>query len=1059
MNATQWKATAQDRLRRFASEAERWASGLLYGGLAASAVFPLVEAAGGALATGNIGLALQVGSLAGSLVGGNLLAEQISRWHGRNEAEISAELAASAQSDPAWRDALDRLLLELEAPRIVQAVLPERDWDRFQRMLQSELEKLGNSQKYADTVLYDQRGQTVGGNQQIISGTVNGPAVAGNVEQIGDRNYYEAPPDPALARTATAKERYLQATHRRCNVLPLAPLGGEESAGDDITLEQVYIALDTQNRRKLTDEEKAEVKKRQGQVNDDAERPVSVLEAAARSRRLVLLGDPGSGKSTFVRQLCAWHSLALLGQPLPLALPPEWLGQLLPLFTVIREVAGELAALKLDGLSLEEQDRRLVAVLWAKWRAGLTHDRAGDFADELADRLEAGEALVVLDGLDEAPVEQRTAVVRAIAALQRRYPHLARLIVTCRVRSYTEAVHLAGFGVETLAPFDPQKIQNFVSAWYGAQARLGRFDRATADTRIDDLAQAALSDDLDELSPNPMLLTTMAIVHQKETKLPKERVKLYHKAVEVLAARWQSHRGMSPAPGLAALFADENRLRRVLERLAYEAHLTKQKEADLPRSRLLTILEEPEFLGDAGLASAFLDYVDQRAGLLVGQGGDGSRRHPQSYSFPHRTFQEYLAGCYLIGGRGVRRAYWEKVAEGDYWYLAGMYGAEELLQNRRSEQTLLDLAYDLCPSAAPTDERSWRALVWSGQMAALLGAEAIRRDTAGPEGGPAYLARVKGGLVALLEASHLTPIERAEGGRALGLLGDPRPGVDVVVKTGLPDTGLPDTGLPDTGLPDTGLPDIDWIPIPVGPFVMGSEKAVDSLAFDDETPQFTCRLITEAYRIARYPVTVAQYAPFVQVGGYGEKRWWTNAGWAWRQENDVAEPKRYREIFQTPNHPVVGVSWYEAVAYCAWLSEQAGYVVTLPTESQWERAARHTDGRVYPWNREFAAERCNMYQTGIGATSAVGTFPQGNAECGAADMSGNVWEWCRSVWRENYEEYAKSVLDDLTDESLRVVRGGSWGNNDDDVRCAYRGRFSPNNRYDSLGFRLLAPGF
>lgn len=502
--------------------------------------------------------------------------------------------------------------------------------------------------------------------------------------------------------------------------------------------------------------------------------------------------------------------------------------------------------------------------------------------------------------------------------------------------------------------------------------------------------------------------------------------------------RWQKHRGLAMLPELAALFADERRLRRVLERLAYEAHLTKQKEADLPRSRLLTILEEPEFLGDAGLASAFLDYVDQRAGLLVGQGGDGSRRHPQSYAFPHRTFQEYLAGCYLVSGRGVRRVYWEKVGEGDYWYLAGMYGAEELLHNRRGEGRLLDLAYYLCPGVAPADERSWRAVVWSGQMAALLGAAAVRGDTAGPEGGAAYLERIKERLVALLETNHLTPIERADGGRALGLLGDSRKGVSIVAQT--------------------GLPDIDWFDIPAGPFVMGSNKSVDSLAYDFETPQFTCRLITQPYRIARYPVTVAQYECFVRAGGYADQRWWTDAGWQWRQAQDVTGPERYSEKFQIPNHPVVGVSWYEAVAYCAWLSEQMGYAIALPTEAQWERAARHIDARVYPWNRDFAPERCNMNQTGIGATSAVGVFPGGNAECGAADMAGNVWEWCSTVWRNNYEEYERQVSDNLTGNETRCVRGGSWAYYDFYVRCAYRGRYDPNVRLDNYGFRLLAPG-
>ena len=1029
MNTAQWKASAQARLRGFACEANRWSSGLLYGGLAASAVFPLVEAATGALATGNLGLILSIGSLAGSLVGGNLLAEQISRWHGRTEAEIAAELAANAQSDPAWRDALDELLLQLEAPRIVQAVLPERDWDRFQRLLQGELAKLGNGEKYVSYFINTGGGANIGGSLTMSGGNFAGRDLIVNPPL----------PDPALARAATARTRYLDGMHRRCNVLPLAPLGGEESAGDEVTLDQVYVDLDTQSRVKLTAAEKEEAKKRPGRVSEDAERVVTVLEAAGRSRRLVLLGDPGGGKSTFVRQLCAWQSLALLGKPLPVQLPAAWPKELLPLFTVIREVAGELAALRLDGLAIDEQDRLLVGALWSNWQKGLLNERAADFADELADRLDAGDVLLVLDGLDEAPALQRPVVVRAIVALQRRYRKLARLIVTCRVRSYTDAVRLDGFAVETLAAFDEEKIGRFVHAWYNAQAGLGRFDSDTAAARSDDLAQAALSDNLRELSPNPMLLTTMAIVHQKETKLPKERVKLYAKAVEVLVERWQKHRGLAIAPGLADLFADENRLRRVLERLAYEAHRTKQKEVDLPRSQLLSILEEPEFLDDAGLASEFLDYVDQRAGLLVGQGGDGSSRHPQSYAFPHRTFQEYLAGCYLVSGRGVRRSFWEKVGEGDYWYLAGMYGAEELLHNRDYQPALLDLAYDLCPSAQPADERGWRALVWSGQMAALLGANAIRRDTGGPDGGAAYLDRVKRGLVALLTQTHLTPIERAEAGKALAVLGDTRKGVGVVILR-----------------PGLSLPDIDWIAIPAGPFVMGTPK--EETQWADETPQFTCHLITEAYRIARYPVTVAQYDCFVQAGGYAEKGWWTDAGWEWRQKESVTGPRRDREIFQTPNHPVVGVSWYEAVAYCAWLSDALGYRVELPSEAQWERAARHTDGRSYPWKGEFSSERCNASDTGIAATSAVGIFPGGNAECGAADMAGNVWEWCRTVWLNDYTEYAQRVNDDLTEGDRRVLRGGSFLDNRNLGRCAYRYRFNPVGRSGYNGFRLLSPG-
>jgi len=200
MNAAEWKEKAQTRLRAFAGEVGRWTPGLLYGGLAASTVFPLVEATGQAMATGNFGMLLSLGSLAGSLVGGNLLAEQISRWHDRTEAEIAGELAANAESDPAWQDAVDELLLKFDALGIVQAVLPERDWDRFQRMLQGELAKLGNGEKYASYFINTGGGANIGGGVTMSGGNFAG------------RDMIINPPasDPAIALAETARQRYLQ---------------------------------------------------------------------------------------------------------------------------------------------------------------------------------------------------------------------------------------------------------------------------------------------------------------------------------------------------------------------------------------------------------------------------------------------------------------------------------------------------------------------------------------------------------------------------------------------------------------------------------------------------------------------------------------------------------------------------------------------------------------------------------------------------------------------------------------------------------------------------------
>jgi len=217
----------------------------------------------------------------------------------------------------------------------------------------------------------------------------------------------------------------------------------------------------------------------------------------------------------------------------------------------------------------------------------------------------------------------------------------------------------------------------------------------------------------------------------------------------------------------------------------------------------------------------------------------------------------------------------------------------------------------------------------------------------------------------------------------------------------------------------------------------------------------------EAYRIGQYPVTNAQYTAFVEDGGYTEK-WrecWTGAGWQWKGER--TGPDTRGGVYDLPNHPVVMVRWYEAVAFCNWLTrrlQESGELksdeaVTLPSESQWEKAARGTDGRTYPWGDEADPNQANYRDTGIGTTSAVGCFPGGVSPYGCLDMSGNVDEWCRTKWQESYEDYQDD--NDLAGEARRVVRGGAFFNVRRLARCAFRNVNLPLNRSDNTGFRVV----
>ena len=195
------------------------------------------------------------------------------------------------------------------------------------------------------------------------------------------------------------------------------------------------------------------------------------------------------------------------------------------------------------------------------------------------------------------------------------------------------------------------------------------------------------------------------------------------------------------------------------------------------------------------------------------------------------------------------------------------------------------------------------------------------------------------------------------------------------------------------------------------------------------------------------------------------------------------QPPGYADSLRgRPNHPVVWVSWREALAYCEWLTgvlrewdgapqplagllREQGWRISLPSEAQWEKAARGTDGRVFPWGDEPDPERANYDETGIGATSAVGCFPDGASPYGLLDMSGHVYEWTRSLWGKDWEKpqygYPYNPHDgreklDAPDEIRRVVRGGSFIIDRRLVRCAYRSSRNPNDRSLSFGFRVCA---
>jgi formylglycine-generating enzyme required for sulfatase activity len=455
-----------------------------------------------------------------------------------------------------------------------------------------------------------------------------------------------------------------------------------------------------------------------------------------------------------------------------------------------------------------------------------------------------------------------------------------------------------------------------------------------------------------------------------------------------------------------------------LSDLALAMHVGGRSNAAVREEQVRAALQD-KLAADA--LEAFLRAVRRRGGLFEERG--------EFFQFSHLTFQEFLAARVLAKQREAARPLLAQHV-GDSWWrevFLLVYGCLRMDYKPPAEAYLDWLAH----LAGDGDTR-----LAGAELAGAAVLEIERPD-------PGARRKQADRLVELLqdETLSVSGALRGAAGRTLARLGDPRAGV---------------------GLTPNSLPDIAWCTVPAGEFIMG------------EGADQHRESISAPYRISKYLITSAQFDAFVQDGGYTDK-WrpcWTAAGWQWK--GGRTEPDKRGGTFDLPNHPVVMVRWYEAVAFCNWLGEKLGCRVTLPTEAQWEKAAsweevgketspprpsrsgrgRQGDGgrkRRYPWGEEITPDHANYDATGIGATSAVGIFPKGRSSCGALDMAGNVWEWCLTKWRANYKT---APDDDLEGDAVRVLRGGSCWNDRNVVRCAYRYWHYPGSWFDYPGFRV-----
>ena len=805
-------------------------------------------------------------------------------------------------------------------------------------------------------------------------------------------------PQLSDAQLQAATESYLRYLLDRYGFLNVKGMGISDRVPLRLPLLDLYVPLkarvtlpegETWQRglelagRPLSEEEQEALTGRLG-------KPQPVLELVQAHDGLIILGDPGAGKTTFLKMLALRLALGE-GEGLGL-------NHRLPVLVPLSAYANALA----------ERDALRLDVFIADY----LHEVGADLpiADLVAEALRSGTALILLDGLDEVRSSaQRHVVVERVVdfySLHRRQGN--KFVLTSRIVGYRAARPdpVPGLGECTLVDFEEEEITDFVTRWTQALERqaLGEGEDAARERR--ELLEAIdRNPGVRRLAANPLLLTILALMKRQGVVLPERRVELYEQYVRTLLSGWNRARGLGRPPSRDL---DVVETVRVLAPLALWMHEESPGAGVVKREDLRRHLEgifaaqgadDPE-----ADARRFLADVREHAGLLVERG-------PGEYGFIHLTFEEYLAAVAI-----ARRA------QGDYRpivdYLSARVGEAAWREVALLTIPYLGIIQQLERVAGEVVAALLAEQPGDPGEAAVLAGEAVL--DAGKSGVPVEVrAAVIEALVATMQSAEVAPVLRREAGLLLGNLGWRPDDLDALVE------------------------------VAPGPFLCGDEREQ--------------RDIADSYWIGKYPVTNLQYARFIAAGGYGRREFWSDAGWAWRERYKRELPAQWSDDnFNNPLVPVIGVTQHEVVAYCVWFTQETrsrgvGYKVwragrvellileseyllaRLPMEQEWERAARGTDGRQFPWGDEFDPWSANTRESdaektyGIGVT-AVCTYPKGVSPVGAWDMAGNIWEWTAP---------------------RAILRGGSWRGNRREARCAARARNDSDYFSVSVGFRVV----
>ena len=797
---------------------------------------------------------------------------------------------------------------------------------------------------------------------------------------------------------ATIPPAYVQWLRREYADVSL--LGQERQQGQAPTLNNVYVpALTLQHAANLLARSSSFAR------SADLYKLLPLLHRLDAAS-LYVPAPAGAGKST----VCRWAVLqsiaaADLAHPVPAPVEfaetvPTNLRGRLPLLVLLREFWPKMKC----GRGEQKWCCDELELALAAWVDRSLADRLT--GKNLLAHLKAGSAFLLLDGLDEVPITDTRDGVTVyprdllLSGLGDALPTWLevgnRVLLTSRPYGLDEeGLGKLGLPQALLEPL-PEALQDlFIARWFHSLCKPEQEAKGL-------IAAIRERDDLGPLAENPMMLTALCVLWDSGGRLPEDRYELYRRIVNnVLFHRFRDEvRQREPA-------------RARLEAVAHGMHVGDRDDPrDSPAAeishheidRILQAFGDSDPYKETGAVGpvAQREELLTRSGLLLPRAGDRA-------AFYHLSVQEFLAAERMI-----------RIEDN----LLPVFRARSTVAGWRPTLMFL-FAGKIAGKDPPWGFRLLRQLIAEQNRAAV-------------KANPAPAVFVAEALDLCLAKNYAVPEDLKESFRRLAqdAIEDE---VELQARQAL---GLTLGRVGDPRIFDLRDPRA-YVEVPAGTYPHGDKGRTVEIA--------------RPFWIGRYPVTNQQYAAFIAAGGYADRQWWSEGGWSWVEDEEevFASLRAFLKVkkkktdpygwhdrrWNAPNQPVVGVSFWEAEAFCAWAGGR------LPTEEEWEAAARGQGGLVHPWGNEWQDGICNAAEVGLGVTSPVGLFPRARqTDLAIEDLAGNVWEWCTNFL---------NPADEQDRDDARAVRGGSWADGRDKLRSAHCIGYGPYDGDYNLGFRVL----